>query len=80
MRYNKFAVDQVFDIFHTQLGGRRIAECHGPNDSTLVFYAVEGTVVIVQFFAGNNGWTHYLASKAIKLDETVAEIRAWVAR
>lgn len=74
----KRAERQMFELFATELGGTTIASAEGPNGSRLIWWNVNGFVVLVQLYRGpcGSGWDYYLPG----LSSTVSGVKADITR
>jgi len=68
---------QIREVMFDTLGGHFLNLCKGPNDSLIEFWSVNGHVILVQKYIGDNGWTCYLCSKFNNINKTVDEIKAF---
>jgi len=75
---NRSVRKQINGVMRDELGGCCINSCEGPNDTELEFWAVNGSMVIVQVWPDDAGWCSYV-STSNKVTETVDQIRAMTA-
>jgi len=66
----------VIELFWNEVGSRPFAECKGPNESTLLWFRAGLRTVIVQVYAGGNGWTEYICPLHNNVDTSIADLKA----